>query len=50
MMSTDFGQIYHPPAPEGMRMFIGTMLRYGLTQAEVELMVKANPARLLGLD
>ncbi len=50
IMSTDFGQIYHPPAPEGMRMFIGTMLRYGLTQAEVELMVKANPARLLGLD
>ena len=50
IMSTDFGQIYHPPAPEGMRMFIGTMLRYGLTQAEIELMVKTNPARLLGLD
>ena len=50
IMSTDFGQIYHPPTPEGMRMFIGTMLRYGLTQAEVELMVKVNPARLLGLD
>lgn len=50
IMSTDFGQIYHPPAPEGMRMFIDTMLRYGLTQAEIELMVKVNPARLLGLD
>jgi hypothetical protein len=50
IMSTDFGQIYHPLAPEGMRMFIGTMLRYGLTQAEIELMVKVNPAQLLGLD
>jgi len=50
IMSTDFGQIYHPPVPEGMRMFIGTMLRYGLTQAEIELMVKVNPTQLLGLD
>lgn len=50
IMSTDFGQIYHPPAPEGMRMFIATMLKYGLTRAEIELMVKVNPARLLSLD
>lgn len=49
IMSTDFGQIYHPPAPEGMRMFICTMLKCGLTQAEIELMVKVNPGRLLGL-
>lgn len=50
IMSTDFGQTYHPPAPEGMRMFIATMLRCGLTQADIELMVKVNPARLLELD
>jgi hypothetical protein len=49
IMSTDFGQNHHPPAPEGMRMFIATMIRYGLSEAEIELMVKVNPASLLGL-
>lgn len=49
IMSTDLGQGYHPPAPEGMRMFIGHMLRSGLTEKEVNLMAKENPARLLSL-
>jgi hypothetical protein len=50
IMSTDLGQSYNPPAPEGMRMFIATLLRKGLKAEEVETMVKTNPARLLGLD
>lgn len=50
IMSSDFGQIYHPSPPEGMRMFIGTMLRYGLAKDDIELMVKKNPAHLLNLD
>jgi hypothetical protein len=50
IMSTDLGQAYNPPAPEGMRMFIATMLRKGLKAEEVEMMVKANPAKLLRLD
>ncbi|HEX7475811.1 MAG TPA: DUF6282 family protein [Dehalococcoidales bacterium] len=49
IMSTDLGQSYNPPAPEGMRLFIATMLRKGLTANQVELMVKTNPAKLLGL-
>lgn len=49
IMSTDLGQSYNPPAPEGMRMFIATMLRKGLEAKEVEIMVKTNPAKLLGL-
>jgi hypothetical protein len=49
IMSSDFGQYYHPPAPEGMRLFIATMLRNGLEEKEIELMVKTNPAKLLGL-
>ena len=48
-MVTDLGQLYNPPAPEGMRLFIATMLRKGLDEKEVELMVKTNPAKLLGL-
>lgn len=49
IMSTDLGQSYNPPAPEGMRLFIATMLRKGLQADEVEIMVKTNPSRLLGL-
>jgi hypothetical protein len=50
IMSTDLGQSYNPPAPEGMRLFIGTLLRKGLNERQIELMVKTNPAKLLGLS
>ncbi len=49
ILSSDFGQIYHPPAPEGLRLFIATMQRNGLEDKEIESMVKTNPAKLLGL-
>lgn len=49
IMATDFGQIWNPPPVEGMRMFIETMLRYGITDDEIITMVKKNPARALDL-
>jgi hypothetical protein len=49
IMSTDLGQNYNLPAPEGMRLFIATLLRKGLKAEEVDIMVKANPVKLLGL-
>jgi hypothetical protein len=48
--STDLGQPQNPLPVEGMRLFIATLLRHGITQNEVELMIKSNPAMLLGLD
>ena len=50
IMSTDLGQAHNPAPAEGMRMGIATMLRCGLTEKEIELMIKVNPAKLLGLD
>jgi hypothetical protein len=50
ILSSDFGQIYHPPAPEGFRLFIATLLRNGLGEKEIELMVKTNPMKLLGMN
>ncbi len=50
IMSTDLGQYWNPPPAEGMRFFISTLLRKGITPDEIELMVKKNPAGLLGLD
>ena len=50
ILSTDFGQAYHPIPAEGLRMAIATLLQSGLTENQVEFLVKRNPARLLGLD
>ena len=37
-----------PDLPEGLRMFIEDMLRFGMSESEIETM-KANSAKLLGL-
>ena len=50
IMSTDLGQIWNPRPVEGLRMFIVTLVKYGVTEDEINLMTKINPARLLGLD
>jgi hypothetical protein len=51
IISTDLGLFtYNPPPAEGLRMFIATLIRHGLSTEEVELMAKINPAKLLGLD
>ena len=50
ILSTDLGQINNPAPVAGMRMMIAAMLDNGLTEKEIEIMVKTNPARLLGLD
>ncbi len=49
IMSTDAGQVFNPPPAYAMRMFIAMMLGQGISDEEVEVMVKSNPARLLGL-
>jgi hypothetical protein len=50
IISTDLGQPQNPIPVEGMRLFIATLLHHGMTQKEVEQLVKINPAKLLGLD
>ncbi len=50
IMTTDLGQVFNPPPVEGMRMMIAAMLKCGLSEDEIELMIKANPANLLDLD
>ena len=49
IISTDFGQAFHPSPPEGLRMGIATLLQAGMEEVEVGMMVKDNPSRLLGL-
>lgn len=50
ILSTDSGNSWGPTPPAAMRMFIAMMLACGLSEKEVELMVKTTPAGLLGID
>lgn len=50
ILSTDFGQSFNPAPPEGFRMMLGNMLMAGLSEKELEILVKVNPAKLLALD
>lgn len=49
VMATDAGQASNPTPVEMMRYFIREMLAHGISEEEIERMVKENPARLLGL-
>ena len=48
VLTTDFGQWMNPPAAEGMRMAIASLLGAGLADDEVTTLVKANPLELIG--
>lgn len=49
-MGTDFGQLFNPDPVDGMRIFVQTMMKCGITLEEIDWMVKKNPARLVNLD
>ncbi len=49
-MSSDLGQEGNPVHPDGLRDYIRAMLDAGITEAEIDIMARQNPARLLGLD
>lgn len=48
IMSTDLGSLRASPTPvEGMKMFICSMLELGISESEIEQMVRINPSILL---
>jgi hypothetical protein len=49
ILSTDFGQALHPTPPEGFRMMVANMIQFGLSEKEIEILVKVNPSKLLNL-
>ena len=49
IVSSDFGQDFHPMPAEGLRMGVATLLQAGMEEVEVGLLVKDNPSRLLGI-
>jgi hypothetical protein len=49
ILSSDLGQAGNPVPPDGFGEFLVALRAKGFTDAEVALMAKENPARLLGL-
>ncbi len=50
VMSSDLGQAGNPPHPDGLRAYIGAMREAGISSDAIDMMIRRNPARLLGLD
>ena len=49
IISTDLGQYRNATPADGMKAFILALMGKGITQEEIDIMAKKNPARLLGL-
>jgi hypothetical protein len=49
LLSTDLGTLELPLPAEGLREFIYCLLDLGMTADEIQLMVRDNPEKLLGL-
>jgi hypothetical protein len=50
LISSDLGQAGWPPHAEGLRTFAAMLRAAGVTDAEIDLVLRKNPARLLGLE
>jgi hypothetical protein len=50
ILSSDLGQPLNPVHTDGLIGFFDQLKAKGFTQAEIDIMAKRNPARLLGLD
>jgi len=49
VIATDFGQPYNPNPVDGMRQFIRVLSHMGVTEHEIDVIARQNPAKLLGL-
>ena len=50
ILATDFGQSEDAPAPDGLKWFVLGLKEQGITDAEIDLMTRRNPARFLRLE
>ena len=50
IMSTDAGQWLNPVPAQQMGIFIKEMLKFGISEDDVRIMVAYNPAKILGLE
>ena len=50
LMSSDLGQATSPSHVDGLRAYVAAFRNAGLTDDQIDLMLRRNPARLLGLE
>jgi hypothetical protein len=50
IIGTDMGQYFNPPCTEGFHMMLSIMLMFGLSEEQLKIIVKINPAKILGLN
>jgi len=50
IMSTDSGQVINPVPVQSMENFIFLMLQDGISEADIRMMTRDNPARMLGIQ
>ena len=50
VVSTDLGQSQNMVHPDGVEAAIGAMKREGISDGDIDIMMRKNPARLLGLN
>ena len=49
ILASDFGQATNPPPPDGLRAFLNALADAGIPPSHLDLMVRRNPATILGL-
>jgi microsomal dipeptidase-like Zn-dependent dipeptidase len=50
VLSSDLGQQGNMTHPDGIETMIAAMKAAGVSDADLDMMLRKNPARLLGLD
>jgi microsomal dipeptidase-like Zn-dependent dipeptidase len=50
LIATDLGQTGNPTHPDGMMLLVQGLKQEGVSDAEIDRMMRKNPARLLGLE
>ncbi len=50
VVSTDLGQSANMNHPDGIEVAIAAMKKEGISDADIDMMVRKNPARLLGIE
>ena len=50
ILSSDLGQTGNPIHPDGYKILVVGLKKEGISEHDLDLMMKKNPARLLGLD
>jgi hypothetical protein len=50
ILSSDLGQPGRPLHPDGLAQFFQALRKEGISQPDIDLMSKTNPARALGLQ